>query len=464
MRSISKNESGIALLLVISSLVVITMLTVEFAYNAEIEYQMALKNRQRTQAYFLALSAYQLTLLELKMQGPIQSQIQKATQSLSEAGVDLPIDSSAPLCQQFPMKTALFRLAQGGGELTKKEGEKSEGESSESENPLAGFALSGLEEFLQFTGDFDGECVDESSKINLNYFYGMDPAKRMLSGDNPYDDLKKIIMKVLDDPDHRKKIEESDLTIHDAVQNIADWIDENESVNDFGGSEGGGEDSKYRGGIAGQMTSKNGKLSTPQDIFRVAGVTDTWWIPVAESFTIYGSSSEGGKMQINVCQAPDSVVKALILRYVESRKEIPPLRPEDSEVVDQLVSAVQVGCGGEVDKNEIAKALEEALFTLLKVAPQGGAQAPAEGGETKKESEESGESEETDEQTKEKKKSESQAESPFAEWITTESRFFSLKLTGQVKETVVKIDAVIDLGEKGGSDTARWKLLYWKIY
>lgn len=458
MQSISKNESGIALLLVISSLVVITMLTVEFAYNAEIEYQMALRNRQRTQAYFLAMSAYQLTLLELKMQGPIQSQIQKATQALGEAGIELPIDSSAPLCQQFPMKTALFRLAQAGGGLTKKEGE-----SSEAENPLAGFALSGLEEFLQFTGDFEGECVDESSKINLNYFYGMDPAKQMLSGDNPYDDLKKIIMKVLDNPDHRKKIEESDLTPHDVVQNIADWIDENESVNNFGGSEGGGEDSRYRGGLPGQMTSKNGKLSTPQDIFRVAGVMDAWWIPVSESFTIYGSSSEGGKMQINVCQAPDSVVKALILRYVESRKEIPPLRPEDSEVVDQLVSAVQEGCGGEVDKNEIAKALEDALFTLLKVPPQLTGAAAGEEAKGKEEKEEKEEGE-TGEAEKKSGSGDGAAQSPFAEWITTESRFFSLKLTGQVKETVVKIDAVIDLGEKGGSDTARWKLLYWKIY
>lgn len=441
--------------MVISSIVVLTMVAVEFAFDARISYRMALHERERLQAYYLARSAYNLTLLELKVGPQIQQQISSL---LAKANISVSVDLSSPLCQQFPIQTGLFRMAaagagEGGGEES---GEGKNGAEAGA-NPMAGLNLSGVEEFLQFDGDFDASCTDEGSKINLNYFYDGDPSKEMLSGDNPYDDYKKFIITVLSQPRYAKLFEDYDFTVTEIVHNIADWVDKNRVINTFGGSEGGGEDSAYRLTESGQMTTKNGKFSTPQDIYRVAGVEDRWWIPVSEMFTIYGMTGKDGKGQINVCSASEDVVRALILRYIETRKDLPPLPQEegaDEEVMRQLVDTVTGSCtGGQPDGNAIAGELDQALVTLLQGEGGNNSPTPTEG--------EGGESGEGDEGNG---GGVAKSSSKFADWISTESRFYSLKLQGRVKDTVVRIDTVMDLGEGGGKDPQKWKTLYWRIY
>ncbi|MBI5298954.1 MAG: general secretion pathway protein GspK [Deltaproteobacteria bacterium] len=436
-----QSKRGIALLLVLGAIVMLTMLAVAFAYDSQIEYHQSIRQKERLQAYYLASSAYNLVRLELKIGNSIQSQINA---SAASAGMQLPMDLSNPLCKQFPMKTALFRLFLSGEspEEPKKEGEEGEEktpkEKEEASQMMAGFALAGVEEFLKFEGDFDGECTDENSKIDLNYIYSQDPLKKELQGENGYDAYKHFLMSVLSQSADLFKNE--DLKIVDVVRNIADWVDSNEVVNDFGGSEAGSEDSIYRNRLPGQMATKNGKFSLPADIFLVEGVRDSWWGAVSDLFTIYGATSSAGKPQINACRAPNEVVKSLILRYTETRTDLPPIKPTDEEILDQLVQAVKEGCTGAVpDKNKIAQSLDAKLLEVLKAAPAPQTPSPAGTG--------------------------GYAPQPlvFADWIATQSRFFSLKLTGQVNDTVIKINTVIDLGQGGGSDTTKWKTLYWKV-
>lgn len=438
MRLISKkNESGIALLLVISSIVLLTMLAVEFAYNAQVEYHLAFRQKEKLQAYFLANSAYQMTLLELKIGNQVQSQVASATQ---QANIELPVDLSAPLCEQFPIKTALFRMVLGeetGDEGRETKDEETKGEEEKEAAPqgmFSGFPLSGLEEFLQFEGDFDAECKDESSKIDLNFFYSQDPARPVPEGqDNAYDSYKKFIVNFLSQPQFQELFREKEIRIPEVVRNIADWIDPNDGINEIGRGEGGSEEGIGR--------VKNGKLSTQGDIFRVEGIEDSWWAPVSDYFTIYGMADERGNPQINVCRAPDEVVQALILRYLESRKDLPPLPPENAAIIQQLVGTVQEGCtGAKPDKAKMAQDLDAKLLELLKAQAQTAPPPETQGT--------AGYAAQT---------------SPFADWIATQSRFYRLKLTGQVKDTLVKINAVIDLGTQGGQDPRQWKLVYWKV-
>lgn len=442
MRSISKNNSGIALLMVISALVILTMITVEFAYNAQIEYHVAVRQKQRLQAYYLANSAYNLTQLQFKLNAPIQNEVKKGVERLANAGIELPFDTSAHICKQFPMQTAIFRLAMAGG-LSAPSGE--EGEEGGAEGLLAGLSLQGVEDFMKFDGDFESECQDESSKLNLNYFYDQDPRKEVMVGtDNAYDDYKKLIMKTMENPSYRKLFEESDITVEEAVRNIADWVDPNNSINIFGRGERGGEDSQYRNVPQGQATTKNGKFSTMLDIYRVAGVIDKWWIPVSENFTIYGTTSKEGKGQINVCQARDVVVRALVLRYIDTRKDLPPLPPENGEeIIEQLMATVTEEClEAKPDKNKIAKNLDAKISELMK------AEAPVENPPAKGAGGAGGQPK----------------TAPFADWITTESRFYSLQFRGQMQDTMVRIDSVIDVGKDGGKDPKQWKIFYWKVY
>src|SRR3989338_2440619 len=98
MRSIFKNERGVALILVLSAIVMLTMLAVEFAYDNQVEYQMAKHQLERLQAYYLAESANHLVRLELKMNQTVQN-----TVANSELADKIQIDLTPPLCQQFPM-------------------------------------------------------------------------------------------------------------------------------------------------------------------------------------------------------------------------------------------------------------------------------------------------------------------------------------------------------------------------
>lgn len=443
------SEKGVALMVVLGAVIVLTMISVEFVYDAQIDFHLALRQKERLQAYYLAQSAYNLTLLELKLGGQAQEQL---ANFLKSANVALAVDLSAPLCQQLPINTALFRMAMGseGGPKEKpKEGE----EAKEEKKDLVGtFPLSGLDEFLQFKGDFSTECVDESSRIDLNYFYEQDPSKEVINAENPYDDYKKFIIKVLSQSTYSVLFEEAQTTPQEVVRNIADWVDQNENINDYGRQERGGEDTIYRGNQPGQMTTKNGKFSTPQEIYEVSGISESLWIPIADLFTIYAESSGGEKPKINVCRAPEEVVKGLILRYAETRADLPPIKPEEeAEILLKLVEKVREGCQGvKPDPNEIAAALDGALGEVLKVggaAPAGAAPGAAAVGEVggegleKPEGEAAGGTEGA---------GGGKSSSPFAEWISTESRYYSLRLTGEVGKATVRIHAVIDI--RGGSD------------
>lgn len=429
----NKDQSGIALLLVIGSIVLLTMLSVEFAYNAQIEYHLATRQKQRLQAYYLAQSAYNLTLLELRMGNTVQSQVGQAVQ---QANLQLPVDLSAPLCQQFPINTGLFRMLIGGGEGD--QGPTAEEEPAELTG-MAGLSLSGLEEFLQFQGDFEAECFDDSSRINLNYFYAQDPETKAPEGqENFYDAYKKFIVQFLSQPQFEELFKDQETTVPEIVRNIADWVDPNEVVNEPGGGQGGAEESVYRDAAFGNWTVKNGKFSTPGEIFRVAGVRDEWWIPLSEYFTIYGTTDPRGNPQINVCRAPEALVQALILRYLETRKDLPPL-PVDPEAMGMLVAAVQGGCTGtKPDKNKIAGDLDRALLEVLKVGVALETTPGGEGGYAR-------------------------PANAFADWIASESRFYRLVMRGRVQDTVVEIQAVMDLGQGGGVDPRNWKLVYWKV-
>lgn len=493
------SEKGVALMVVLGAVIVLTMISVEFVYDAQIDFHLALRQKERLQAYYLAQSAYNLTLLELKLGSQAQEQLANFLQS---ANVQLGVDLSAPLCQQLPINTALFRLgmeATGPPKEKPKEGEE--------KNLLGTFPLSGIEEFMRFKGDFSAECVDESSKIDLNYFYEQDPAKEVINAENPYDDYKKFIVKVLSQAVYSRLFEEAQTTPQEVVRNIADWIDQNENINEFGRQERGGEESLYRGGQPGQMTTKNGKFSTPQEIYEVSGISDRLWVPISDLFTIYGESTGGEKPKINVCRAPDEVIKGLILRYAETRSDLPPIKPEEeAEILSKLVEKVREGCQGpKPDPNEIAAALDGGLAEVLKtgVAQPGVAPGAAAGGETA-----GGEGVEKPEEMPEGGAAGGGApggagggksSSPFAEWISTETNFFSLRLTGEVGRATVRIHAVIDVrgggdiqpepldlgspqaegapsaeGEAegkpaaettpGASEASQWVLVYWKVY
>ncbi len=408
-----RNEKGIALILVLSSITILTTMAVEFAYNTNVNYHLARNAVDRLKAIYLAKSAYNFMRVELKFDRVFRQIVQ--SQNL---GQFLGANASLPLCQQFPLSTGLIRAVFMGGEGGMALPEEMQG-------MISMAAQSEAEEFLNFQGDFDAQCVDESVKINFNQFYGLNPGQRVGEGYNPYDKLKIDLAKFMARKQYEDLFENADVKVGNVVRNIADWIDSNEMINEIGGAEAGPEMILYER-LENRYPIKNSKLSTLDETFLIAGVVDEWFAPMKNLFTIYGAGT------INVCNAEELIVREVIRRYVEDNQDLPPVQLDDPETMEKLVAAVYDGCAmggiGNQQKQQIASSLNAALGALGETEQTGGAASTNSG---------------------------------FASLISTEPSIFSLKLTGSVGDVSVVIDAVLDVKD---ANPKRWKLLYWRMY
>ena len=410
-------------MLVLSAITIMTAMAVEFAYNTNVTYHLAMNDLDRLKAQYLALSAYRFMQVELKF-----DRMFKAVVAAQNLGQFLGANANMSLCMQFPISTTLIRAIFMGGE-------GADSLPPELKKMVSMSQESDAKEFLEFEGDFDGECIDESTKINLNYFYGLDPAKKMPDGGrNQYDTFKADLMSYFGADAYKQLFEEADVKVQDMVRNIGDWTDTNEVINELGGVEAGPEITVYDR-IGKNYLIKNGKLTTLEEVYLIDGVVDEWFAPIAENFTVYG---EGGA--VNVCNADETVVRMVIRRYVEGNPALPPIKLNEEETMQMLVGAVMEGCSaggmGNQLKQQIAQSLDAAIGAAAGgAAPEGGtapAAGTAAGGAT-----------------------------GFASLVTTESRFYTLILTGTVGDTSVRVKAVLDIKE---ADPKKWKLLYWRIY
>jgi len=397
-------------MMVLSAIMLLSMIILEFVYSSNVNYQIANNEKERLQAYYLAQSALNLMKIEMKIDKQVKSAI-----ASSPIASQINIDLSQPMCQQFPFSTGLLRAFFIGGVIPSGEGGGNEEGAKEEGGEGKGKSVTFMDsekaqEFLAFDGDFEGSCTPEEGKFNLNYFAALDPAQQTLSGSSQYDTYKKILTGVLKNEKYKKLFDKPE-AIDSIVQNIADWVDKNDQINELGNVTKGLETSVYK--ETGRQQPRNSKMLSLAEAYLVEGVDDKWFLPLEDMFTIYGDS------KINVCQADDEVVWALILAYASQNPNAVPINPKNPDAKKNLLDVVKDSCAGAQPQ---ASKIAQDLDTALGITGGGGS---------------------------------------FASLITTESRFYSLKLTGQVGDTVVNIKTVLDIKD---TDPKKWKLLYYKVY
>lgn len=423
--------------MVLAAIAMLSMIVVEFVFDTNINYKLAVNEKNRLQAYYLAKSAVNLMKLEMKFDKAYRSMLSGSAASQYISG-----NIGGPLCKQIPMSTALLRgvfamaAAEEGAPPTELDTETEAKIEKTKESMVTSFGSDAAKDFLAFDGDFEGECEDEQTKFNLSVFAGLDPSQQALTGTNSYDTFKQILVQFLSSEKYKDLFgERRDDDVKAVVKNIADWVDKNSEINEIGGGIQGQETNVYKEMKEGQKI-KNTKFLTLDELFLVEGVNDDWFTTLKDEFTIYGDN------KINVCQASDDVVSALILQYVGSNPNIPPVAANNKEKIDQLVNAVKNACvGASPQPQQIAQALDQALgvtssgqtsgTSLPGQPPQTGQQTPAAG-----------------------------TSNSFASMITSDSRFFSMKGNGMVGSTDVVILTVIDAN---GANPKAWKTLYWKV-
>lgn len=446
------NQKGIALLIVLSSLMILTTAVVEFTYNSRINYQLAVNAKQKLQAYYLARSSLSFSKLLLKYYKESQTLLQKA----SDAGQNIVTE---PLYRMLPLSSELIRGIIDGSMTSLLSGEQSgpsDGSADEAvptpnledeafinkvneeqaDKAAEGKSDMGLDmgpsmlatveaqKFLNFSGDFSSEITEENSKFDLNTLANKE------SNSDAYDQRKKLLYSYLMLPRFEKVFENHEVDAQNLVNALGDWVDANDTVNDFDKVERGGENSIYRDV---DYKVKNGKMLTLSEMRLVSGMNDQIYSLLKNAVTVYT-----GVDPINVCVSPDSEdwVSAMIYFYTHYANCGSPIDYSDTDKMVELVSTVLSGCP---DVNAMASSLNSQLGLADlqdEVAGDNGKTSPTTGAKV------------------------AGCSFQFKDLLGADNKVFTIKAMGQVGETSLTIETVVNIDN---ADPSLWKYYYYHV-
>lgn len=406
-------------MMVLSSLLIITTVAVEFAFNSHVAYELAASQRDRLKAYYLARSAIQMAKLEIKLERELRSRFETLLQQMPGNGV-----SSDPLCKQIPLSTGILKGLSSGALLSESDTEKA-GLATEDQKEISDTA----QEFLNFDGDFEVVCDTEERKINLNTFRGslQNPAQTpgmpgvpfsgTLSGSmqmpltdpllTSYDSQKELLFSLLSGKDFESIFNGKTEEIKKIVNAIADWADTDDRINEAPGISGGSEESLYNGL---PYKPKNGKYTSVSELLLIPGIGDDIYKKLAPQVTVYGDN------KINICQSSDEMIKAFINRFIRLTPGAAPIADNDESKWEAILNAVKLACN-----NPKPQPLQIANLIAANVGI-------------------------------------SNAQNLAAQ-IGVGNRFYRLDATGLVNESRVKMSLVLDTGSQSPN---LWKTLYFR--
>jgi len=423
------SRSGVALLMVMTTLLLMTILSADIQFGAAVRLRMSSHQRDEVKAEALAQSGmqmYQLILVASKMLGK-NPMIQQYASAFGING-----DS---LWQMVPfINTGMMRMllvsggnpddlqgeggapvdvtsVTGAGNLTEEQrAESRDGGSKREAN------------FLDFDGDFFVEVTDEDSRINITRLKATtlaeldeDPtAQRLMSLMSGRENCAAVRASITLDGqlssapldastenDNDQFFYDRDLERRELIGNLADWVD----TDDRRIWQGGQEDALYES-LDDPYRSKNAPFDSMEEVRLVAGwQDDDVWERFADRLTVYG----GGKVNVNSAEC--EVVWALLKTY---------LVPNDDFTVGNAMRAIETHkvMGGTFGS---AAAFTQVLTNpanpfRVEVSPQ------------------------------------------LQQAITTESQVFRIHSVGEVGDARVTLDAVIDF-----SRSQTGKIVYWRM-
>ncbi len=429
-----RTARGIALLMVLASLAILSSLVVEFAYNSNVTYNLALNQKDRVQAYYLAESALNFSKLILKFDKEARK---LAGEASSKLGRTIQIQ---PLYEMIPLNSELLRgIAQMEGGAASEGGEGEEGgEAAPEGSPGAGgaealgaFNLKGAESFLAFEGNFSSEIGEEDAKLNVNAFFNLSPAQKS------YERLKSTLYHLLLTDEFKGLFEDKFRGAKDLAQNIADYIDKDDAQNEPGGQERGREG--VGGGLQVQM--KNAKLLSMEELMMVPGMTEDIFQKLKPYLTVYGADEK-----IFVCRAKDPLVRSLILAYTENNTRMEPVRDDNAELLTKATDAVLNSCP---DTQAMANNLDQALGVVQpENTPNPASSARAGGPTSTLTGATSGGGAGLGQSDK------------FSDMVKNENKIFSIIGIGTVGETEVKLKTILDTTNPNPN---RWTMMYWRV-
>jgi len=283
------GRRGMALLMVLTSIAVLTAVVVEFAYETHVDVTLATNARDELRAHYMARSATNLARLVLHFQNQFDNQSAQLGQAIAGAtGGAAGAASLMPKIQLWkliPVESGMINMFVGAAA-----GAPPDEIPLAPSNPKPGAPVpaQGLQSFGTYEGSFSASIEDEESKFNLNRLTVPGAGEKifpmqlyLLWRDPRWDFLF----------DRYNSYNER-FTREELIAHIRDWVDPNETGSAIdrltfqladGFSDEQGPYTKYRP----SYKPKNAKFDTVAELYQVAGITDRFMAAFGDRFTVF---------------------------------------------------------------------------------------------------------------------------------------------------------------------------------
>jgi general secretion pathway protein K len=295
---VRRRQSGVAILLVVTTLMILTVIVSELAYAARVRFLVSAHTRDRVQALWIARSGLNFYRLILVANHELENNEQ--IKSMAEQ-FGMPIDN---LWQMLPMlNTGLLRMLMGTGgdvddlEESTLESLRTEGRISEEDREKLDKEASSSRfndrDFLSFDGDFSAEVKDHESRINVNAFANEQGVTTIMESPTA-----QLLIGLMSGEENDTWFRERNLNRDELIGNLKDWVDQ-DSVRS--GGLGGYEDNLYNT-LDPPFLTKNAPFDSIEEIRVVAGWEGEVFDKFKDSLTVYGDPA--GKVNINTIDDP----------------------------------------------------------------------------------------------------------------------------------------------------------------
>ncbi|MEI6092995.1 MAG: hypothetical protein WCQ47_04845 [bacterium] len=290
--NLRRNKKGMALLLVLTSVVIITVMIVELNYNSRIASTVSANYKDEVIAEYLAKSSVNIALLRLA--------IVRKIKTFKSGDFTVPSEVTSMIISMpfmFPPPTELLAITGIGGEMD--------------------LGLSTMlnkiktENNISKVGKFDNSIMGMDSRININMVPLTEESVTTFK-----EQMKNLYAStVLSDESfgHRYSMEEFEILLN----NIVDWIDaDSESRN-------GGDEARYYDKKDPIYKPRNAPIPTISELHMIEGMNDELFDIITPMMTVFSSGSINvNKISAEMWKTVDSRLTDEEIRAIREKIDI----------------------------------------------------------------------------------------------------------------------------------------------
>jgi general secretion pathway protein K len=347
-----RKDRGVAMLIAIISIAILTVVSTEFIYTSRVDLELATNQRDSLQAYYMARSGLGLSRLVLKFQKqlnntPIPNLSGLLQQFMGGQGGGTPAGA-----QPSTMNLQIWRLARVDCHMLRGMVRSEDGFRGESAPRRAGSRTTSFDDefpdvareqqrvsFGGFEGCFNATISDEEEKLNL---------AKVDSGALSAQPLVARLLDLFGDKRFEFLFDHEDanrvkVTSQDVIINVKDWIDDDEvqsALNLSGQSpdpflKGFSDENFNYDRYDPRYRAKNARFDTLDELYVVHGVNDQFMAAFKDRLTVFPSPES----------RPNVNTDDPVLLYMAILSVADPVRPDprlkDPLFVDTLIKQIR---------------------------------------------------------------------------------------------------------------------------